>query len=320
MQQTGSILLNLAFYLWLVAFGAAVGAKVLREKSSPWLSRFQTAVLFLIILALGIQLGANDEVAQSVGVIGFAALLSAVLAMTGSLLFSHLLRRFILKLDRFGAADEERTEEKDEAAADSRLTWMIAAAVMIGVILGRMVLPEQVSKRCGSVVALGLDLMLFLVGLDLGRQGDSIRTMIRAAGVRPLLLPLTVVAGSLSFGALAALVLPFRAGETAAAAAGMGWYSLAPTILAPYSLKLSAVAFLSNLLRELLSILLIPIVARRIGYLESVAIAGATAMDTLLPVIVKCTDRRITVYAFSSGLVCSLLVPVLVPLMIVSIS
>ena len=39
-------------------------------------------------------------------------------------------------------------------------------------------------------------------------------------------------------------------------------------------------------------------------------------MDTLLPVILKATDRRMTVYAFASGLVCSLLVPVLVPLMI----
>ena len=140
--------------------------------------------------------------------------------------------------------------------------------------------------------------------------------MLRNAGLRPLLLPLAVVAGSLSFGALTALVLPFAPRETAAVSAGMGWYSLAPSLIAPYSLKLSAVAFLANILRELLSILLIPVIARRLGYLESIAIAGATAMDTLLPVILKSTNRHATVYAFASGQICSLLVPLLVPLLV----
>ena len=73
-------------------------------------------------------------------------------------------------------------------------------------------------------------------------------------------------------------------------------------------------AFLSNILRELLSILLIPTLAKRLGYLECVAMPGAAAMDTVLPVIVSATDRRITVYSFASGLIASLLVPVLVPL------
>lgn len=317
MRPTSATLLNLVFYLWLVAFGALIGAKVLRGRLRSWLSKMQTAVLFLIILALGIQLGANEEVAQSVGVIGLAALLSAVVAMAGSLLLAFLLRRFVLKLDRFGLrAGERRGVAAEGGRADARLTWVIIAAVAVGVLLGRMVLPDAVTRRCAAVVSVGLDVMLFLVGLDLGLEGENFRTMFSEAGARPLLLPLAVAAGSLSFGALASVMLPFSPRETAAAAAGMGWYSLAPTLLAPYSLKLSAAAFLSNILRELLSILLVPVVARRIGYLESVALAGATAMDTLLPVILKSTERHITVYAFASGLVCSLLVPVLVPLMI----
>ena len=317
MGQTSQTLLNLILYLSLVALGAALGARALRGKRIPWLGIAQTAVLFVIILALGIQLGANDEVARSVGVIGLAALLLAAAAMAGSLLFAHLLRRFVLKLDRFGSKSGERRDPSAEGGrADARLTWAIAGAVVLGGALGRFVLPEGVTALCGPTVSIGLYLMLFLVGLDLGRQGQSLRSMVRQAGGKALLLPAAVVLGSLSFGALTALALPFSPRETAAAAAGMGWYSLAPTILAPYSLKLSAVAFLANILRELLSILLLPVVARNIGYLEGIAIAGATAMDTLLPVILRATDRRMTVYAFSSGLVCSLLVPVLVPLVV----
>ena len=318
MGRTASTLLSVGGYLFLVALGAVLGSRrAVRERRLPWLAGTQTAVLLVIILALGVQLGANDEVAGAAGAIGFTALLVAVLSMCGSLLCVFLLRRFLLRLDRFARAPEEAANPDQTAGgrADNRLTWWISAAVILGFILGRRLLSQTAAEQCGRVVTLGLDVMLFLVGLDLGRQGEAIRSL-RAAGWKPLLVPLGIIVGSLSFGALAALPVAFAARETTAAAAGMGWYSLAPTILAPWSLELSAVAFLANVLRELLSILLVPIVARRIGYLESISLAGATAMDTLLPVILKSTDRRMTVYAFASGLVCSLLVPVLVPLMI----
>lgn len=312
MTQTASTLLSVAEHLAAVALGAVLGARpAVRAKPMRWLGTLQTVVLLVIILSLGISLGANEEVTDAIGTIGAAALAVAVFAMAGSLLSVTLLRRFVLRLDRFAGVSGE-TDRAGDGRANNRLTWYIIAAVVLGMVLGRFVLPKPVS---GLSITNWLIFMLFLVGLDLGRQGEMLRSL-RAAGLRPLLLPLGVVAGSLAFGALAALLVPFSAKETGAAAAGMGWYSLAPTLLAPYSLKLSAVAFLANVMREILSILLIPIVARRLGYLESIALAGATAMDTVLPVIVKATDRRMTVYAFASGLVCSLLVPVLVPLMI----
>lgn len=98
-----------------------------------------------------------------------------------------------------------------------------------------------------------------------------------------------------------------------AASAGMGWYSLAPTLLAPYSPSVSAVAFLSNVMREIFSILAIPFIARYVGYVECAALPGAAAMDTVLPVVVGATHERITIYSFTSGVVLSLAVPVLVP-------
>ena len=122
--------------------------------------------------------------------------------------------------------------------------------------------------------------------------------------------------GTLLFSFAASFLLPLQIKEPVAAGAGFGWYSLAPTLLAPYSLTLSAIAFLSNVLREIFSIIAIPIVSRSIGYLECVSLPGAAAMDTVLPVIVGATHERITVYAFLSGLILSLLVPILVPLII----
>ena len=165
------------------------------------------------------------------------------------------------------------------------------------------------------MINLGLSLLLFLVGLDMGRQGNMLQD-IRAAGFRVFLVPLAAAVGTLALTALVGLFLPMGAKDCAAAAAGFGWYSLAPTLLAPYSLSVSATAFLSNIMHELFSIVAVPAVAQRIGYIEAVALPGATAMDTVLPVVVSATSDRMALYSFTSGAVLSLSVPFLVPAII----
>ena len=150
---------------------------------------------------------------------------------------------------------------------------------------------------------------------DMGKQGTLISD-IKAAGFQVLLVPVAVCAGTLVFAALAGLVLPLGIKDSMAAASGMGWYSLAPTLLAPYSLTVSATAFLSNIMHELFSIVAVPVVAKKLGYIEAVALPGATAMDTVLPVVVSATCDRMAIYSFASGVILSLSVPVLIPAII----
>ena len=69
---------------------------------------------------------------------------------------------------------------------------------------------------------------------------------------------------------------------------------------------MSAVAFLSNVMREIFAIITIPIVAKYVGYVECASLPGAAAMDTVLPVVVGATHERITIYSFTSGVVLSL--------------
>jgi uncharacterized membrane protein YbjE (DUF340 family) len=149
----------------------------------------------------------------------------------------------------------------------------------------------------------------------MGKQGTMLND-IKAAGFKVLLVPAVVVVGTFAFAALAGLVLPTGAKDAVAASAGFGWYSLAPTLLQGYSLTVSATAFLSNVMREIFSIIFVPVVARKIGYVECTALCGATAMDTLLPVVVGATHERITIYSFVTGVILSLAVPVLIPMII----
>ncbi|MBQ1674484.1 MAG: lysine exporter LysO family protein [Oscillospiraceae bacterium] len=320
MSAAQGTLLNLLIYVALVAVGALLGSRLpLGERAARWLSRLQFLSLMILIVTLGLKLGSDDQVIASLGQIGLAALLITVLTMVGSLLAVTLLRRFVLKLDRFGrgagADAQERTENAHGGKADNALTKWIVTAVVVGMAAGYFLLPDNAAGWCGRVIDFGLYLLLFLVGMDMGRQGTVLRD-VKAAGFRVLLVPVAVLVGTLLAALVASLALPLSAKDTVAASAGLGWYSLAPTLLAPYSLSVSAVAFLSNVMREIFSIVAIPFVARYVGYLECVSLPGAAAMDTVLPVVVGATHERITIYSFASGVILSLLVPILVPLII----
>ena len=312
MGTTLSTLSNLAIYIGLVVVGAFLGSrKALRSRPLVWVGKLQFAALMILIVTLGVNLGANDEVVSSLGQIGLAALVITVLAMAGSLLCLTLLRRFVLKLDHYGLPRGSEAAREEEAhhggKADNSLTFLIVIAVVLGMLAGRFVLPAAVTAHCGTVISFGLYLLLFMVGMDMGKQGTLLAD-IKTAGFQVLLVP-----GSLAFAALAGLVLPLGVKDSMAAASGLGWYSLAPTLLAPYSLSVSAVAFLSNVMREIFAIITIPIVAKYVGYVECASLPGAAAMDTVLPVVVGATHERITIYSFTSGVVLSLAVPLLVP-------
>ena len=320
LQQMSGTLINLVIYLALVVLGAFVGSRPgVRERPMPWLGRFQTGALLLLILTLGAELGANEEVVASLGTIGLNAVAITLTSMIGSMLAVHALRKYLLKLDAFGRSAQEAAEIPQEAGekahVDHSLTVLIVTAVVLGMLAGAFLLPDSITAHCSTVINVGLYLLLLLVGLDMGRQGNMLQE-VRAAGFRVLLVPLAVMIGTFIMTALAGLVLPMGPKDCVAASAGFGWYSLAPTLLASYSLTVSATAFLSNIMHELFSIVAVPVVARKLGYIEAVALPGATAMDTVLPVVVSATCDRMAIYSFASGVILSLSVPVLIPAII----
>lgn len=195
------------------------------------------------------------------------------------------------------------------------MTLVIIGAVVLGVLAGYWVIPPELAVYGDQLTTVGLCLIIFLVGVDMGKQGDALES-IKAAGWRVLLIPVAVVIGTLGGGLVAGLILPLGIKDAVLVSAGFGWYSLAPILLAEYSTSLSAVAFLSNIMRELLAILFIPLAAKYLGYLEPVGLAGAAAMDTLLPVVLSATHERIFIYSFVSGMVLTMLMPLLVPALI----
>lgn len=194
------------------------------------------------------------------------------------------------------------------------MTLKIIAAVLIGIITGKYLIADS-SSIIGSLMDIGLCALLFFVGIDIGKN-KNIMQQIKEIGIRAISTPVLVALGSITGAVICGIMFGYPAKEAAAVGAGFGWYSLSAIIITPYSSELSALAFMSNVSREILAIICIPLVAKYIGYNEAVAPAGATAMDTTLPIISKATDSKTAIIAFVTGLILTVMVPLLVPLII----
>ena len=134
--------------------------------------------------------------------------------------------------------------------------------------------------------------------------------------IRDRLLPVIGIIGSLIGGFVASFLLSLSIKQCVAVAAGMGWYSFSAIELGQIDPYLGGVALLTNVFRELVSIIFVPLVAKKIGSYESVAMCGATAMDSVLPIINQSNPPRISIVAFYSGLVISVAVPIMLPTLI----
>lgn len=192
----------------------------------------------------------------------------------------------------------------------------MSKAILIALALGigtGAVMPESLGAFLDTASSYMLMILLFSVGIDMGINRE-VFGQIRRTGLRILVIPLGVVLGSLAGGALAASVLGMGVKEGLAITSGLGWYSLSGILMTEAGNPAGGtISFLSNVFREVLTFLLVPVLAGRNVY-TAIAPAGATAMDTTLPLLSKYTDSKTAILAFVSGVTCTLVVPVLVPL------
>jgi len=200
------------------------------------------------------------------------------------------------------------------------MTKIILATVAAGILCGRFGLEnigiiQWIVENNGLLIDLGLYVLLFAVGLDMGRN-ETVFGDMKRAGWRILVFPFATIVGTLLGSALVSFLFPYKINECMAIAAGFGWYSLAPVLLAEYSSMISAICFLSNVMRELLAFIFIPIVAKYVGYIESTSLAGAAAMDTCLGVTIRATHERIVIFAIAGGMITGTLVAVIIPMLI----
>ncbi len=155
--------------------------------------------------------------------------------------------------------------------------------------------------------------LVFVVGFGIGSDSSAFEVLKRIK-LKVLLVSLLVVVGSLAATALFSLFLhQISVGQAMAVGAGLGYYSLSSIIISQMSgHELGIIALLANIFREITTLVAAPFLVKYFGKLAVIASGGATAMDTTLPVVVKFTGKEYGVIAVFSGVVLTIIVPLLV--------
>jgi uncharacterized membrane protein YbjE (DUF340 family) len=192
------------------------------------------------------------------------------------------------------------------------MTGIILFVILLGALLGHFVLPNDLIEEVDLFITIALNLMIFSVGIGIGNN-KKILSDLKRLGLKFLVIPLGTIIGSLIGGVIAGLFLQMSLGNRLAIASGFGYYSLSSTLLFQLEgVEIGTIAFLTNVSREVLAIILIPFLAKHVSGYSAVSIAGATSMDTTLPLIKEFTNEKIALVSFVHGAVLSVLVPFLV--------
>lgn len=306
------------------------------------LSALGFVVLCTLVWTMGFRLGSDPELQSTMVRMGLAAVALAAGTALGSFLLVWLYGRLVRRMagsrsavlpagpvrnDSGGAEpgvsggtglpeSDLSPEESPVSRLAQRLSLFKDPAILVGimavgVLCGWLLQGQYVPAGLSTWV---LYLLLFLSGISMALDGrESLKSILHHD---TLVLPLLTAAGSLLGGLAAALLVGLKPAQGMCAAAGFGWYSLSGILITDLGNPfLGNTAFLSNLFRESLALLGIPLLGRLGLGREAVAVAGATSMDVTLPLIGRFAGPRYLGLSMAHGILLSLAVPVLVPLL-----
>ena len=161
-----------------------------------------------------------------------------------------------------------------------------------------------------------LYLLMFQVGLSIGsdKQLKEILTNIRP---KLLLVPLATI-----FSALISFFLSrWSVTDCLAVGSGFAYYSLStilitqlkePTLGAQMAAELGTIALMSNIFREIFTLLGAPLFVRVFGRFAPICAGGATTMDTTLPIITATCGKDLVFVSIFHGILVDFSVPFLV--------
>lgn len=189
---------------------------------------------------------------------------------------------------------------------------IVVGFFVLGVCLGRLDLAPALLMD-SRVTFAALCCLLFCVGMSIG-SNDNIVSEFRSLNPRLALLPVATILGSFAGSLVAWLFLQYR-GVTDCMAVGSGfaYYSISSIFITQYrGAELGTVALLANIYREILTLLIAPLLAKVFGPLAPISSGGATTMDTTLPIISQTCGQQYVVASLFHGFVVDFSVPFLV--------
>jgi len=196
----------------------------------------------------------------------------------------------------------------------------VLAFFAVGCIVGRFLSIENIPLEL-DISRYILYLLMFQVGLSIGSD-KNIQHILKTLRPKHLLVPLATITGTLTFSLIAALfITKWSLPDCLAIGSGFGYYSLSSILItelktASYGLhlatELGTIALITNIIRELITLLCTPLLAKHFTPLAPICAGGATTMDTTLPVITVYVSQDLIFIAILHGILIDTSVPILV--------
>ena len=197
---------------------------------------------------------------------------------------------------------------------------IVVAFFVLGLFVGHSsCLPSWFMSSQTSFVALCA--LLLFVGMGIGLNPNMMRD-IKSLSPRLALLPLVTILGSWMGAVVAYVVMSsdlctlFQQRSLTSCLAidsGFAYYSLSSIFITEYrGAELGTIALLANIVREMITLLLAPILAKWFGPLAPISAGGATTMDTTLPIIAQASGQKYVALSIYHGFVTDFSVPFLV--------
>jgi uncharacterized membrane protein YbjE (DUF340 family) len=162
-----------------------------------------------------------------------------------------------------------------------------------------------------------LYLLMFLVGIGIGADPKSLNVLMRF-NLKIFLVPLiTIVGTTLGVSCVYLLFSEDNFKDMLAIGYGFGYYSLSSIFITELrGEEMGVIALLSNVMREIITLLSAPLLAIYFGKLAPIVSGGATSMDTTLPIITKASGKEYAMISLFHGIILTILVPFLVTLLL----
>ncbi|CAV19015.1 lysine exporter LysO family protein [Vibrio atlanticus] len=265
-----------------------------------FINRSTSRLIYVILALMGLSLAALDNLGSN---------LQTILLYTAT----FFVCLSVCNLMALPAIDKLLPLQTDSCNKKLPLSSMAMESAKLILVVGSGLI-------AGLVLPIGLDwvdtasewilfVLLFFIGIQLRNSGLTLRQIL--LNKHGMVIAIAIIATSMLGGIIAAYILDIPLFKALAMSSGFGWYSLAGILMGDaFGPIYGGASFMLELLRELVALILIPVLIRSYPC-TSIGYAGATAMDFTLPVIQTTGGVRCVPVAIVSGFILSLLVPIL---------
>lgn len=189
---------------------------------------------------------------------------------------------------------------------------IIVGFFILGIAAGLSgMVPESIID--GDLTFYALCALLLCVGIGIGSDRNIV-TKFKSLDVRMALLPLGTALGTFVGSMAVSLILSGRSPlDCLAVGSGFGYYSLSSIFITEYKgAELGTIALLANIIREMVTLLLSPVLAKFFGPLAPISSGGVTSMDTTLPIIMASSGEQYSAVSIFHGVILDFSIPFLV--------